>query len=429
MIREVQAVFDIGKTNKKFLLYDSDFNCVHKTTVRLPESIDEDLFPCEDYILLKDWVLSSFVELLHDKRYRIKSLNFSAYGATLVNLDENNQPTTPIYNYLKSYPQILSDNLYNEYGGINQLCEETASPALGHLNSGLTLLWIKEKQPDVYKKIKTSLHLPEFLSFLFTDDLHSNITSIGCHTHLWDYSKNKYHDWVIANGIHSKLAPLYESSRAVLKYYNYQKISIGMGLHDSSASLVPHLKNEKEPFILLSTGTWSIALNPFNDEPLTNAELQADCLCYMSYSGKPVKAARYYAGGIHEDMIEGLCKVYDKKNTFFYHLSFDEGLYLMASEAVILEDSILYYNLPNAALAYHQFIYSLVTKILPSIKLVAGKSNPQKIIIEGGFSKNVIFVEVLKRLLPNYKVFTTNYEEASALGAALVMESSLINTE
>ena len=39
-------------------------------------------------------------------------------------------------------------------------------------------------------------------------------------------------------------------------------IAVGAGLHDSSAALIPYLSAFREPFILLSPGTWCISLNP-----------------------------------------------------------------------------------------------------------------------------------------------------------------------
>ena len=57
------------------------------------------------------------------------------------------------------------------------------------LNSGLQLYWLKKTKPEVFKKIKYSLHLPQYLSYIFTGIPLSEYTSIGCHTALWDYEK------------------------------------------------------------------------------------------------------------------------------------------------------------------------------------------------------------------------------------------------
>ena len=47
----------------------------------------------------------------------------------------------------------------------------------------------------------------------------------------------------------------------------------GTGIHDSSSSLAPYIMAAKEPFILVSTGTWCISMNPYNHEALTADEL------------------------------------------------------------------------------------------------------------------------------------------------------------
>ena len=49
----------------------------------------------------------------------------------------------------------------------------------------------------------------------------------------------------------------------------------------------------KEPFVLLSTGTWCISLNPFNQAALTVDELTNDVL-YIQYEGKQVKRQGYF---------------------------------------------------------------------------------------------------------------------------------------
>ncbi|GAA4335130.1 FGGY family carbohydrate kinase [Flaviaesturariibacter amylovorans] len=422
MKTEVTAVFDLGKTNKKFLLYDEALQPVYKSSVQLPGAVDEDLYPCEDYVLLKDWMLSTFAEAVHHAKYRIKGVNFSAYGATLVHLNRAGEPIAPIYNYLKPYDPALQHGLYERYGGRSAFSSQTASPPLGHLNSGLTLYWLQQQHPDVYRQIHNSLHLPEFCSFLFSEERYSGITSVGCHTHLWDFTRLEYHRWAAAEGLLEKLAPLAAARSAAQRVFNGVPVLVGRGLHDSSAALIPHLKREERPFLLLSTGTWCITLNPFSQEPLTDTELDADCLCYLSYEGAPVRAARYFAGKIHEDMVNGLCKEYGKSPAYFYDLPFDEGLGLIAEEAYDLHESISYYHQPNAAQAYHHFMYSLVRHLLPSIQLAKGRTPVRRLIVEGGFCRNKIFMTLLRRFCPQMEVLTSGDEEASALGAAMLTQ-------
>ncbi len=44
----VILIFDIGKTNKKVLLFDRQYQLVYEASAQLEETVDEDGFPCED---------------------------------------------------------------------------------------------------------------------------------------------------------------------------------------------------------------------------------------------------------------------------------------------------------------------------------------------------------------------------------------------
>src|ERR1041384_3413284 len=109
------AIFDVGKTNKKLLLFDQQYNVVLEESKKLEEIKDEDGFSCENVAELTSWIKSSFEKLVKDERFDIKAVNFSAYGASFVYLDENGEVMLPLYNYLKPYPKNLQDQFYKTY--------------------------------------------------------------------------------------------------------------------------------------------------------------------------------------------------------------------------------------------------------------------------------------------------------------------------
>ena len=145
MTTSVIAIFDIGKTNKKVFLFDEDYTIRFEKSIQLPEINDEDGFPCEDVLALSAWVRDSLKELLALSGFEIKAINFSAHGASFVNVDENGKPVTPLYNYLKPFPSTLQSKFYDTYGG-ESFAITTASPILGHLNSGMQLYWLKKEK-------------------------------------------------------------------------------------------------------------------------------------------------------------------------------------------------------------------------------------------------------------------------------------------
>jgi len=69
MISEVIAVFDIGKTNKKFLLFDRDHNIVLNEEVRFTEVYDEDGFLSEDISRIESWQRDCILKIIMKKMY------------------------------------------------------------------------------------------------------------------------------------------------------------------------------------------------------------------------------------------------------------------------------------------------------------------------------------------------------------------------
>jgi sugar (pentulose or hexulose) kinase len=403
------AVFDIGKTNKKVFLFDEDYALRYEKSIELAEINDEDGFPCEDIHALNNWVKNSLLELLSLREFEIKAVNISAHGASFVHLDEQGNPVAPLYNYLKPMPAWLQKKFYDSYGGENEFARVAASPVLGHLNSGMQLYWLKYERPEVFDKIKYSLHLPEYISYLICKQLASGITSIGCHTNLWNFVESSYHAWVTKEGIIDKLAPITSSTQVMDTRLQHYSFKTGIGLHDSSAALIPYLQYFKEPFVLLSTGTWSISLNPFNHDELTAGELKRDCLCFLSYEGNPVKASRLFAGHIHDEGVKKLAERFHKDGAYYKNVPYNKGFESKNSDSISsFEDG------------YHQLIFDLVQKQKESTDLIM-QPNIRFIYVDGGFSKNEIYMRMLANIYPEHQVYSADLHQASALGAALAI--------
>ncbi len=399
------AIFDIGKTNKKCFVFDEDYQIVFEKSEQLPETTDEDGDPCEDVNLLADWVWNTFLDILEDERFMISGVNFTTYGASFVCVGENGKPVLPLYNYLKPFPENLKKQFFDTYDGAEKMSLETASPSLGSLNSGLQLYRIKHQKPADFQKIRYALHLPQYIASLISGQYFSDITSIGCHTMLWDFQKNGYHEWVKREGLISKLAPIRDSDSAewvpipISLGGNYHAFYVSVGLHDSSAALIPYLAYFHEPFVLISTGTWNISLNPFNTNPLTPEELAQDCLCYLTFQGKPVKASRLFAGYEHDQAVKRIAAQHGVSEDFYLTNQLSENWGLSES--------------------YLNFMRQLVEKQAVSTKLVLQNTPVRRIFVDGGFSKNEIFMNLLARAFPHAEVFAAEVAQATALGAAL----------
>ena len=423
----VIAIFDIGKTNKKIFLFDKKYNKVFEEGIQLNETVDEDGDACEDVALLTTWVKTTYKRIKHLPGFKIEAINFSAYGASFVHIMKDGQPLLPLYNYLKPYPQLLQDEFYKSYGGKIKIEKDTASPASGNLNSGLQLYRLKKQYPSLYKKICTSLHLPQYLSFLITNQQFSDITSIGCHTALWNFEKNNYHQWVINEGIDKKLAPVEKGDKVIEVHYPDKTIIAGIGLHDSSAALLPYLINFIEPFVLISTGTWCISLNPFNNAPLTEAELRNDCLCYLQYQGLPVKANRLFAGYEHEQQVKKLSVHFSKPLDYYKQISYNEVIIRKLNGKTIFFDNVKSFaelqinTFADYEEAYHKLMMNIVERQVTSTTTIIKDTEVKRIFVDGGFSKNSVYMNLLAQAFPLLEVFAASMAQATAIGAALAI--------
>ena len=405
----VIAIFDIGKTNKKLFLFDEHYNIVRERSCTCEQTVDEDGEPCEDVAQLTHFIRDSLAKVTSE--FTIKAVNFSAYGASLVYIGKDGSPVAPLYNYLKPLPEELKQKFYATYGGEVTLSMLTASPVLGSLNSGLQLYRIKEQQPKLFEKIKTALHLPQYLSYLLTGAPCSDITSIGCHTHLWNFSQQHYHEWVYREGIIDKLAPILPST-SVLPAGSIPLS--GIGLHDSSAAMIPYFESFREPFLLISTGTWCISMNPFNHFPLTVAELQKDCLCYMSYQGKPVKASRLFAGYEHEQQVQRIAAQFQRNPAAAATVAYDTDC-IAALRAHPEKDPATFEE------AYHGLMLDIMEKQVASTQLVLHDTDVKRIFVDGGFGKNQVYMHLLAEAFPDIEVFAASIPQATAIGAALAI--------
>lgn len=441
MMIPVIAIYDIGKTNKKLILYDSLYNIAWETQTTLPEGEDDDGYPCENLGQLTEWITTTWNDVIRLKEFRIDALHYTTYGASLVHLDRHGKPVTPLYSYFKPISSEITDTFYNRYGGMLDFSVQTASPAMGMLNSGLQLYWLKQTRPELFSGIKTSLHLPHYCSYLFTGRTGSELTSIGCHTALWDFQKKRYHRWVYDEGIDSLLPPVTNVIKIGDIIRNDTSITAGIGLHDSSAALVPYLQTFRRPFMLMSTGTWCINLFPFATEPLTKHQLERDCLSYLTFRGEAVKASRVFLGGEHDHQVKRLSEHFHCDIETYKTMRCDPVLIEKIASRTVRKDT----SLEPATMkgtgpfpdiepgvwditaftsyeeAYHQLIVDMVCIVGVSLYLVNEGKCDVDLFVDGGFGKNEIFMTALASLFPAANVRSSRISQATSLGTAMMM--------
>ena len=305
------------------------------------------------------------------------------------------------------------------------------------LNTGIQMLWLKKNKPEIWREVHSILHYPQYLSYLFTNKINADFTSVGAHTATWDFDNMQYHTWLKDENIN--LPEPCKGNKAVMVEINGGNIAVGTGLHDSSSSIIPILENENgKDFVLLSTGTWIIAMNPFSKETLTQHQLKNNCLCFMTPEKKQVKSSMQFLGRIHE--------VYLKALSDYFQVGIDTHLNLILNPSLCIElmdqnaqiflvegidtdfDAHPDYlkKFMSYETAYYQLIYEISKKVITGIDLILDKnSKVSNVFISGGFNRNEVFIKFLTLQKRDVTIKISDCKNESALGAALLMKDYL----
>jgi sugar (pentulose or hexulose) kinase len=165
----------------------------------------------------------------------------------------------------------------------------------------------------VFLRTRTILTYPQYWSWRLSGQAASEVTSLGCHSDLWNPAAQSFSDLVIAQGWGGLMPPL-RPARAVLGALRQEVVeatglpgdcAVICGIHDSNASYLSHrvARGETEPFSVISSGTWCIVLAHGAD--LSRLREAEDMLANVDALGVPTATARFMGGREYAAIAEG----------------------------------------------------------------------------------------------------------------------------
>jgi sugar (pentulose or hexulose) kinase len=145
------------------------------------------------------------------------------------------------------------------------------------------------------------LPLPQFWAWWLSGVASSEVSSLGCHTHLWAPDAGSYSALAKQRGWAQRFAPMRRAWEVLgpLRPQLAQRLGLPSGLrvhvgaHDSNACLARYLRSHPR-MTLVSTGTWVVVMAPGAAARTLDAEL--DMLCNVSVRQEPVPTARFMGG-------------------------------------------------------------------------------------------------------------------------------------
>ena len=320
----------------------------------------------------------------------------------------------------------------------------TGSPALpAGLNLGAQLHLLEEQNGQDLADV-TLMPYAQYLAWLLTGVATSEVTSLGCHSDLWNPATANFSPMAKRRGWAEQFAPLVKAEDVVGTLKPELAKLTGLppttkvlaGLHDSNAALMaargfPEIADHEAT--VLSTGTWFIAMRLANEEiDLASLPEARDCLVNVDAYGQPVPSARFMGGREIETLIEIDTRRVDIKPDQPHLLAAVQGA--IESGAMVLPTLAQgngpfpdmvggwvnrpddWYGRRAGACLYAALMADI------SLDLIGSKDH---LLVEGRFAEAEVFVRALASLRPGTTVYTANAHNDVSFGALRLINPTL----
>jgi sugar (pentulose or hexulose) kinase len=417
------GVIDIGKSNAKFAVVDLESRT--EIDVRKRPNIVQSVAPYPHFDIAGMWefLCESITEL--NRAHPLDALSVTTHGACAALVEADGKLALPVLDY--EYPG--PDKLKSTYDRIRPDFSETFTPRLpAGLNLGAQLYWQSQVYPDEWRRTRWVLPYPQYWGFRLTGAAASEITSLGCHTDLWNFETDIYSSLVLRQGWLDKLPEVRPASDVLgivlpdlAKRLGLRaNVPVHVGIHDSNASLLPHLLEHTPPFSVVSTGTWVIIFAPGGD--LAALDPARDCLANLDAFGRPVPSARFMGGREYAQLVG---------DTPPSHIS-DAAVARVLDDAIMLLPSVTqgsgpfpdrraHWSRPEALIDREarfvavSFYLALMTAECLSLTGADGNT-----VLEGPFAANRLFLEMLGAATNRAVEAMTSSKTGTSIGAALL---------
>ena len=304
------VVLDIGKTNAKVVVLDAHSSAEIAAVRTTNTVLKTGPYPHYDIERLWDFVIEALKGFATTPGF--DAISITTHGASAVLLAADGGLALPVLDYEHAYP----DAVQQAYERLRPPFSETFSPKLsGGLNVGAQIHYQKSQFPDDFARVRAVLTYPQYWAFRLTGVAANEVTSLGCHTDLWNPTTGAYSSLVDTLGIRPLMAPIrsaFDSLGPILPRIATEigidtPVAVYCGIHDSNASLLPHLVENEAPFAVVSTGTWVISFAVGGN--LEHLDPTRDALANVDAYGRAVPSSRFMGGREFEILVAEIGQV------------------------------------------------------------------------------------------------------------------------
>ena len=407
--KKLNIVLDIGKTNVKLTFVDSIDNKTIKFFTTKQKNIYRHGIKILNSNSIFEWALKKITYI--GRKHNLDKFVCTAHGTSIALISYDDKELLACTDY-----EYKFDKLFNSYKKIAPKFNESFSPFLENgLNIGQQIYYLYKKKQKLIKETKYILNYPQYIVWKLTSGFSSEISYVGCHTHLWDFKRNKLSSFVKKIKLEKKFPKIRKAWDTIgQRKIGESNLKIINGIHDSNASYLYFKNSDIKNFTLVSTGTWYIIFN--QKTPLKNLNPSLDMLANIDVFGKPVPTMRFM-GGREYDHLMGVFKISNKTRAikdFSFHDYLIYPSYASGGGFSINKINIGFYEGLNKGQIY--YLICLYISFVINFCLNQMKSS-NTIILDGPITKNITIMKILSSLRKKQIVLKNKREIGTTLGA------------
>ena len=407
--KKLNIVLDIGKTNVKLTFVDSSNNKTIKFFTTKQKNIYRHGIKILNSNSIFEWALKKITYI--EKKHNLDKFVCTAHGTSIALISYDNKELLACTDY-----EYKFDKLFNNYKKIAPKFSESFSPFLENgLNIGQQIYYLYKRKQKLIKETKYILNYPQYIVWKLTSSFSSEISYVGCHTHLWDFKRNKLSSFVKKIKLEKKFPKIRKAWDTIgQRKIGESNLKIINGIHDSNASYLYFKNSDIKNFTLVSTGTWYIIFN--QKTPLKNLNPTLDMLANIDVFGKPVPTMRFM-GGREYDHLMGVFRISNKTRAiknFSFHDYLIYPSYASGGGFSINKINIGFYEGLNKGQIY--YLICLYISFVINFCLNQMKSS-NTIILDGPITKNITIMKILSSLRKKQIVLKNKREIGTTLGA------------
>lgn len=423
---ELVAVVDIGKTNTRISFVDDELKTCHCAKLQ-SQVVENDIYPCYPVDDIYAWLIRELKDI--SQRHVIKAIVVITHGAAIA-LTDGTELVLPVMDYEFTGPEEYS----SEYDLQAANFSATGSPRLpAGLNLGRQLYWQQKKYPQQFNKATSWLMYPQYWAWRLSGIACTEVTSLGCHTDLWQSNENSFSDFAQNQGwdrhfpeFRKAWDELGKISPAIVAQTGISPdCVISCGVHDSNASFMLQRSVLHQDFVLLSTGTWLVGMGSNENQKALSEH--HDTLYLTSAWGKPTPSFRFaagkefaeIAGSVQPDSEATLADIQSLVTAGIYaYPAFSTLGGPFASSPGKFSQEV---NGPVMRSALASLYCALMTDYCLELIDVGGD-----LVIEGPFAGNQLYCQLLASLMPTRNVLIAPYENSIVSAGVFLCTHELV---